>query len=84
MESLLIKSANGESYVDEFKIVQGSVFQKDINFDRFEIQLSILEDVVHEALPAVKKVTRIHTICEELKMCAYRTLLSQVHKLLLF
>ena len=75
----MIKSANGESCVEEFKIVQGSVFQKDVDFDRLDKQLSILVDVVHEALPAVKKVTSVRTICEAMKMRAYRTLLSKVH-----
>ena len=46
----MIKSANGKGYVEEFKTVQEWVFWKDINFDMLEKKLSIVLDVVHEAL----------------------------------
>ena len=82
MESLLIKCSNGETYVKGSNLVQESVFQNDLDFQRLEKQLTVLVDVIHEGLPAVKKITSVRTICEAMKTHAYKTLLSGVHKLL--
>jgi len=82
MESLLIKSANGECHADELKTVKESVFKEDLNFDSLERHLGVLVDVIHLALPQVKKVTSIRTICDAMKCDPYRSMLSEVHKLL--
>ena len=82
MESLLIKSANGECHADELKTVKESVFKEDLNFDSLERHLGVLVDVIHLALPQVKKVTSIQTICDAIKCDPYRSMLSEVHKLL--
>ena len=82
MESVLIKSANGENYAEELKQVKESVFKADLDYDRLEKHLGVLVDVIHQALPEVKKVTSVRTICEAMKSPPYRTMLSEVHKLL--
>ena len=41
-------------------------------------------DVIHQALPEVKKVTSVCTICEAMKSPPYRIMLSEVHRLLRF
>ncbi len=82
MESLLLKSANGECFDEEFKVVELSVFKSDLDFNRLKKHLGILVDVIHQALPTVKKVTSIQTICEAMSTLAYRSMLSEVHKLL--
>ena len=58
------------------------VFKEDLNFDSVERQLEVLVDVIHLALPQVKKVTSIQTICNTLKCDPYRSMLSEVHKLI--
>ena len=59
MESLLIKSANGECHADELKTVKESVFKEDLDFDSLERHLGVLVDVIDLALPQVKKVTNL-------------------------
>ena len=82
LESLLLKAANGEDSSKEFKLVKDSVFNDDLSFDKLERQLAILVDTVHLALPDVKKVTSVRTICEAMRAHANRELLSEVHKLI--
>ena len=82
LESLLLKAANGEDIREEFKLVKESVFSDDLYFDKLESQLAILVDTVHLALPEVKKVTSVRTICEAMRAYANRKLLSEVHKLI--
>ena len=87
MECLLIKSANEECYTNELQTVRESVFKEDINFGSLERHLGVLVDVIHQALPEVKNVTSIQPICDALKCdplkCdPYRSMLSEVHKLL--
>ena len=67
LESLLISSVNGRDNAEELSTVKSSVFQSDFNFDQLSSQLAILPDVVHTALPFVKKVMSIQTICEAMK-----------------
>ena len=71
MESVLIKSANGENYAEELKQVKESVFKADLDYDRLEKHLG---DVIHQAQPEVKKVTSVY-ICEAMKSPPYRTML---------
>ena len=59
-----------------------SVFKEDLNFDSLERHLGVLVDVIHLALPLVKKVTSIQTICDAMKCDPYRRVLSDVHKLI--
>lgn len=82
MESLLIKSANGECHTDELRTMKESVFKGDLNFDSLERHLGGLVDAIHQALPQVKRVTSVRTICDAMKCDPYRSMLSEVHKLL--
>lgn len=59
-----------------------SVFKGDLNFDSLERHLGVLVDAIHQALPQVKRVTSVRTICDAMKCDPYRTMLSEVHKLL--
>ena len=82
LESLLLKSANGEDFDEDLQLVHESVYQADFDFAKLKSQLGVLVDVIREELPEVKKVTSIRTICEAMTRHAYQTMLSEVHKLL--
>ena len=82
VEALLIKSANGDDYSQEFKDVENSSFQSDLCFNNLKRHLGVLVDVVHQALPQVKKVTTIRNICEAMSKGTYEVVLKEVHKLL--
>lgn len=82
IEALLIKSANGKDFSQEFKVVKSSCFQSDFCFDKLERHLGVLVDVIHQALPQVKKITAIRTICEAMNKGPYEVMLEEVHKLL--
>ena len=43
----------------------------------------MVHDLVREAIPGVQKVTSVHTVCEAMNTSnAYKSMLSEVHKLL--
>ena len=62
LESLLMKSANGDSCVQELSDMKESIFSTDVCMDKLENQLRIVVDVIRVELPEVKKVTSIRTI----------------------
>ena len=64
MESLLLKSANGEGHITELKEFTASVFKEDLSVEKLERELAILVDMIYVELPDVKRVTSIRTICE--------------------
>ena len=82
MESLLLKSTNGEKPVVELEQLTASVFKDDLCIEKLERELAVLVDVVHVELPDVKKITSIRTICEAMRTHANRQMFSEVHKLL--
>ena len=76
LESLLMKSANRDSCVQELSdkplLARTYVW----------ISLRILVDVIRVELPEVKKVTSIKTICDAMAQRVNKDLLSEVHMLL--
>ena len=82
LESLLLKSANGEECIQELSNFNDSVYRQEFTVEKLEKQLGILVDVIHVELPDVKKVTSVRSICDALAKHANRNLLSEVHKLL--
>ena len=83
LENLIVKAANGEGYDDALQSVEESCFAGDIHFDSLRRHLSLVCDLVKEAIPGVHKVTSIHTVCDAMNMSnAYKSMLSEVHKLL--
>ena len=82
MESLLLKSANGERHAVELEQFTASVFKDDLSIEKLDRELAILVDVINVELPKVKRVTSIRTICEAMRAHANRQMLSEVHKLL--
>lgn len=83
LESLLLKSANGECFDEELKKVKESVFQSDLDCDRLQKQLGVLVDVIHQAVPSVRKVTKICTICDAMNVQeTYKEMFTETHKLI--
>ena len=74
IEALLIKSANGEDFSQELKVVESSCYQSDLCFKKLEEHLGVLVDVIHQALPQVKKVTTVRTICEAMNKGPYKVM----------
>ena len=64
LESVLLNAANGLNYQDQLAIVQQSCYKDDFNFSRLEAQLGMLADAIKVALPSVRKVTSVRTICD--------------------
>ena len=83
LESLLVKSANGEPFSDELKEVQESVYGPDFDIERLKNQLAVLVDVIRQALLSVKKVSSIRTICDAMNtQSVYKEMFTETHKLL--
>ena len=62
--------------------VSSSVFGKDLDFTKLNRQLAMLNDIIHQALPEVKKVTSIRTVCSAMASSNYRSTFNEIHKLL--
>ena len=82
MEKVITKSANGEDCTTEVQEVKESVMGKDFNLPQLEHHLSVLKDIVQQALPEVKKVTNICTVCTAMTSSNYWSTFKEVHKLL--
>ena len=77
-----MKSANGDSCVQELSDMKESIFSTDVCMDKLENQLRIVVDVIRVERPEVKKVTSIRTICDAMAQHVNKDLLSEVHLLL--
>lgn len=79
MEKAIIKAANNEDFECEVKKLEESCFSKDINFSALNVQLQLLPSVIKKALPMVKSVTSIHTVCDAMNSSeSFKDLLSSV------
>ena len=76
-ETLIVKSANGEDFTVDLNKVSNSVFAKELDFSRLKCHLAMLNGNIHQALPEVKRVTNVRTMCSS----THRSTLSEVHKL---
>ena len=80
MEQLLIKAANNKNVESEMKMVKESCFSKDIPFFDLSKQLPLLHDMVKTALPNVKSVTSLNTICDAMNTNnIFKDMFSSVH-----
>ena len=80
MEQLLIKAANNKNVESEMKMVKESCFSKDIPFFELSKQLPLLHDMVKTALPNVKSVTSLNTICDAMNTNnIFKDMFSSVH-----
>jgi hypothetical protein len=76
-----MKSANNESCEDELKFLEDSCYADDLDFDILKRHLHLVCDVIKEASPTVCRVTSDRTVCDTMNInCAYKSLLSEVHK----
>eukprot|EP00731_Ephydatia_muelleri_P036298 Em0232g1a len=66
LESLLLKSANGEECIQELYDFNDSVYRQEFTVKKLEKQLGILVDVIHVELPEVKKVTSAFVYISEI------------------
>ena len=82
MENVLMKAANAELFSDDLDVLSSSVYGKDLDFAKLARHLAVLPDIVHQALPEVKKVTSMRTICEAMATGAHRATFSELHKLI--
>ena len=52
-----VKSANDEEFTEDLEKVSSSVFGKDFDIPKLKHHLAMLNDIIHLALPTVKKIT---------------------------
>ena len=83
LEKLLVSAANRNDVSEHLEELQRSCFWTDIDCRRLGHQLYVVHDTVRTALPEVRQVTNIRTMCEVfIKTPITKTLLGEVHKLL--
>ena len=73
---------------DLYKLVhltelQASCYRADLDVDRLRHQLHMVPEVINQALPIVKQVTNVRTVCDTMNANPVtKALLGEVHKLL--
>ena len=83
LEKLLVGTTNSDDVSKHFEELQRSCYGTDIDCRRLGQQLHLVHDVVRTALPKVRQVTNIRTMCKVFnKTPVTKTLLGEVHKLL--
>ena len=83
LESTLLNSANGLNYEEELAILEESCYKEDFDFTKLKCHLALLADTVKLAIPSIKKVTSIRTICDAMNsQSVYKSMLPEVHKIL--
>lgn len=81
LENLLLKACNGEPHEEDLNVLEASCYQDDLDCDKLRRQLLLCAEVIKQALPMVKKVTSVRTLCEAMKTnSTYKSMLSEVHK----
>ena len=83
MEKILLNSANVLSYEEQLAILEKSCCKEDFDFSKLKCHLALLADTIKLAIPSVKKITSIRTICDAMNaQSVYKSMLPEVHKLL--
>ncbi len=83
LENILMNASNGKDFDTEFDVVKESCYSSDCDFDFLQKQLPLLSDMIRQALPEIKVVTSLRTVCDAMNsQFGYKSLFSEVHKLL--
>ena len=83
IEKMLVSAANNEPFDNHLKSFGESPFKDDVSISDLKRHLLMLQDVVKRALPEVKTVTSIRTICDAMNSSKlYQDMLPSVHLLL--
>ena len=64
MEQATLKAANGEDFSSEIDTLKDFCYKNDIEWSAVSRHLPLLKDVVVKAVPDVKVVTSIRTVCD--------------------
>ena len=64
LENILLNSANVLSYEEQLAILEKSCYKEDFDFSKLKYHLALLADMIKLAIPSVKKITSIRTICD--------------------
>ena len=84
IDQALIKAANKEDFQSEVKKIGESCFGDDIDMSELNVQLPLLHDIIKKAMPEVRIVTSIHTICDAMDSNeVFKEMLPAVHNLLI-
>ncbi len=83
LENLLMNASNGKNIDTEFDVVKESCYSSGCDFDALQKQLPLLSDMIRQALPEIKVVTSLRTVCDAMNsQFGYKSIFSEVHKLL--
>ncbi len=64
LENLLMNASNGKYFDTEFDVVKESCYSSDCDFDALQKQLPLLSNMIRQALPEIKVVTSLRTVCD--------------------
>ena len=82
MENLILNAANGDLFTEELNAVSSSVYGTDLDVTRLAHHIAVLPYIVQQALPKVKQVTSIRTVCTAITSNLHRSAFHEMHKLI--
>ena len=77
-----MNAANGLNYKATLEEIKKSCYKDYVNMSDLTRHLQLLQDVVTQNSPEVKKVTSVQTICKVMQRDAFRQMLPTVHLLI--
>ena len=83
VEKLVLAAANTQDFCEHLTKLQALCYWADLGVDRLRHQLHMVPEVINQALPIVKPVTNVRTVCDAMNANPVtKALLGEVHKLL--
>ena len=83
VEKLVLATANTQDFSEHLTEVQASCYRADLDVGRLRHQLHMVPEGINQALPIVKEVTNVRTVCDAMNVNPVtKALLGEVHKLL--
>jgi len=80
---MIIKAANGQGYESMILSLEHSCYVEDLDFAALTRHLPFLPGVIKNFDPAIRKVTKVRTVCDAMNSnTVYKQMLSEVHKVL--
>ena len=64
VEKLVLAAANTQDFSEHLTGLQASCYRADLDIDRLRHQLHMVTEVINQALPIVKRVANVRTVCD--------------------
>ena len=81
-KNTLINAENGHDYEDTMEELKKSCYKDDVDIPTLARHLQLLQNVIKQCNPEVKKITSIQTFCQVMNKEIFKEMLLMIHQLL--